>query len=66
MIKNQLIKNGFTIIEQLGSGAFGKAFLANEKGNKSDKVVIKEIDLLKLDKKGKNMVIQEGNILYQT
>ena len=65
MIKNQLIKNGYTIIEQLGSGAFGTAFLANEKGNKSDKVVIKEIDLLKLDKKGKNMVIQEGNILYQ-
>ena len=66
MIENKLIKNGYTIIAQLGSGAFGKAFLANEKDNQNDKVVLKEIDLLKLDQKGKNMVIQEGNILYQT
>ena len=63
MIENDYINFKYQIIQKLGQGAFGMAYLAKDKFNK--KVVIKDINLNNMSISQRSSLIQEGPILYK-
>ena len=57
-----ILNNTFNYIDTIGTGGFGRAYLAKTKKD-DKKVVIKEIDLSKMDKKMKEYIVREGFLL---
>ena len=61
---NELLKLKYKQIKVLMLDQIKKVYLAQKKDNQ-EKIIIKEINLLQLDEKERDMAIQEGIILFE-
>ena len=59
-----VLNDKYKYIKTIGTGGFGRAYLAETKNDKN-KVVIKEIELASMDNKTKSYMVQEGFLLSE-
>ena len=64
MFSDTFLDENYTLIKVLGAGGFGRAYLAQSKSTK-EFVVIKDVDLMDLEEKPRQLMEQEGFILQK-